>query len=596
MRETAQNYLFNLSGKVLSFLYLHKYLRITLIIAILFFSIWGILHLEIEADARKFLPQDIPERQANQKIKELYGVDAEMIIAYEAEDISAPQVVALIQQIVNKLQALVGSRNTDLNENGLSGDIFGENIPELSGDILSESIPELSGDILNESAPESSVVLSDNEDFSERPLIKEIQAINTVSVIQPGIDGELEHRELQKLTGTPLKQNLKDWNLLYDKAIHSSDFRYGAIIIQPHLDLNATEDQKLYHKVQDILKLFEGQGVRFFLSGDAAITSAIGDYILTDLLRLLPILALIICTILYSYFRKISALFIILFPVTLALLVTIGLMGWLGIKFTFIHASIPVIVTTLGCADAIHILNYFIEYIRGNRKNISMLNHIQAVQRALLIPIILTSITTSIGFLSFANSTMLPIRSFGFFSAIGIILACLSSILIAPLLLPLYSPRSGTKQLEVKSHIYTAKITWNLTHILLRHPYISRLLLLLGIVGVSLSIPYVNVNNDTLSYFRPNTPIVKSSKRINKELSGVYNLHISIQAENPELAVTEPELLQYMNGLSEYLKQQNPELIKKNYRTTDICPKPQWTAQPTNQFKPKARFLLITLP
>ncbi|MEM9424832.1 MAG: MMPL family transporter, partial [Spirochaetota bacterium] len=455
-------------------------------------------------------PQDTAERKAIQKIKELYNVDSEILIAYEVPDTSDPQVMAWVRELTRALRH-------------------------------------------DGQTPED----------SDSPLIQEIQSLSTVSIMRLDQNGQPEQIKLESVHGAAQKEALRDW-ALFRKALYSEDFRYGAIIIRPRLNLSSAQHHKLYQNVQDTLRGFEGKGLRFFLSGEAVIQSAVGDYILRDLLRLIPLLGLIVCAILYGYFRRISALLIILFPVVFSLLLTIGLMGWLGAKFTFIHASIPVIIMALGSADSIHTLNHF----RQKDRRLPLLQRMLASQRELLLPITLTSITTSIGFLSFAGSIMLPIRSFGIFSAVGIGLAWLSSLFIAPILLPLYSPRH--KVAQAQSRFRVARRAWDFTCLLLRHRRLSSLLLLLCSAGLLLSSPHVPINNDTISYFHPNSPIVRASNIINDKLSGIYSLDINIEAGESGRGLTEPVVLQYMDALAAYLHEQNPDLLGRSIGLQDF--------------------------
>ena len=530
------------AGKILVFFYSHKWLGLSLLAVLTSLSIRGMFYLDVESDTRKFLPQNTAERQASQKIKELYAIDSEMIIAYEADDIGEPRVMDLVQQITEKLQGLTKTAEapSPLDEvaDAELADLYESNLSELAF-----------GDALDRLASGTS-------------LIQDIQSLNTVSIMRLDADGQLEQKELRSLEGLALRQSLQDWGL-YEEALYSDNFRYGAIVLQPRLDLSAKEIYELYQKIIAVLESFEGQGLRFFFSGEAVIQSVVGDYILRDLIRLMPLLALIICAILYGYFRRVSALIIILLPVVFALLATIGLMGWLGIKFTFIHASIPVIIMALGNADSIHTLSHFIE-----QTGASVLQRIRVTQRRLFLPITLTSITTSIGFLSFASSVMLPIRSFGIFCAVGIAFAWFSSVFMAPLLLPLYAPLIKSRSIQKRGSM--ARLAWSSTQLLLRRPYVTRLLLSLCIVGLALSIPHVPVNNDTITYFHPNSAVVQASQTINRELAGIYSIHVSIQADKSGAVVTEPEVLQYMSGLADYVRQQNPDLVSKTIGLQDF--------------------------
>ncbi len=565
----------NWAGRILTFLYHRKWLGIILLVGIMLLSFWGMLSLVVEADATKFLPKNTAERLASRKIKELYSIDTEMIIGYEATDIAEPKIISLITDLTNALQSLEKEVVKEVEPATTDASKLGESKNLISSDLLGES--NLDSDIFEDSELSNLAFSNDNNLTLQTSLIQDIQSFDTISIMLSDGIGGLEDKEVTSLQGDALKQELRDWGL-YEKILYNDDFRYGAIIIQPGTELTSDQYRRLYQEVVVTLESFKGKGLNFFLGGEAVIQSAMGEYILADLVWLIPLLALIVCSILYIYFRRFSALIIILFPVVFALLATIGLMGWLGVKFTFIHASIPIIIIALGSADSIHTLGHFAKQGGGN---LLLLQRIKATQRQLLQPITLTSITTSIGFLSFAGSVMLPIRSFGLFNAAGIGFAWLSSLFIAPLLLPLYKPPLQQKPKNNNQHnaLNVAAIAWNFTRLLARHPYITRTVFLCS-AGLLLLIPQVPVNNDTISYFHPNSRVVKDSLIINDKLSGIYTIHISMEAVQASISdtsqssieqkVLEPEILQYMANLATYVKEQNPSLVNKTIGLQDF--------------------------
>lgn len=81
-----------------------------------------------------------------------------------------------------------------------------------------------------------------------------------------------------------------------------------------------------------------------------------------------------------------------------------------------------------------------------------------------------------------------------------------------------------------------------------------------------LGIPYVPVSNDTIRYFRSNSPIVQASRVVNEKLGGMYSIHIDLEGES----ATEPRLLEYMDGLAAYVQGKSPYLINKSIGLHDF--------------------------
>ena len=82
-----------------------------------------------------------------------------------------------------------------------------------------------------------------------------------------------------------------------------------------------------------------------------------------------------------------------------------GLMGWIGMPLTSPTASVPTMVLTLAVADSIHILVTMLTLMRQGE------GKIEAIVQSVTInfqPVLLTSVTTAIGFLSMTSATCRP--------------------------------------------------------------------------------------------------------------------------------------------------------------------------------------------
>ena len=91
----------------------------------------------------------------------------------------------------------------------------------------------------------------------------------------------------------------------------------------------------------------------------------------------------------------------------------------------------PVILMAIGCAYGIHILNRYQEEATADpargKKTI-------VLQTMLTIwpPVVMSSLTTAVGFASLATSSLTVIRSFGIFTGLGILCALIFSLTFIP--------------------------------------------------------------------------------------------------------------------------------------------------------------------
>ena len=146
---------------------------------------------------------------------------------------------------------------------------------------------------------------------------------------------------------------------------------------------------------------------------------------------LVPIAIAIMAGVFFLFFRSVAATMLPLMEVGACLAVVFGLMGWLGVPVYLTIAVLPVILTAIGIADEIHIFSRYRDGLTDDpaADHIAVLT---ATMDEMWVPVVKTSVTTAVGFLSFALSPIGPVRAFGIFTAVGIVFCMLWSLTVIP--------------------------------------------------------------------------------------------------------------------------------------------------------------------
>jgi predicted RND superfamily exporter protein len=118
--------------------------------------------------------------------------------------------------------------------------------------------------------------------------------------------------------------------------------------------------------------------------------------------------------------------------IAVALVWTFGLMGILRMPLSVVTSIIPVILFPIGVATAIHV---FRTHARLASQGGESLHVIETTFDELMKPILLSAITTFVGFASFSFSHTLWTRTFGIFTGVGVALALAFSIVLLPIVL-----------------------------------------------------------------------------------------------------------------------------------------------------------------
>ena len=184
--------------------------------------------------------------------------------------------------------------------------------------------------------------------------------------------------------------------------------------------------------VREVTYRHQSDDFPIILAGGPVIDAAHLDAIHSDFIKFLGLATLIVFIVLLYLLRRLSAVLIAMLTVTLSLLVTMGVMGWLGSPMTPVSVAIPPLLLTIGVVDSVHFLSlFFAEHNRtGERERAIMF----ATSRA-GIAILFTSLTTAAGFIAFTSADIRPIAEFGFLIAFGVLAALIYTLVLVPAIL-----------------------------------------------------------------------------------------------------------------------------------------------------------------
>lgn len=165
---------------------------------------------------------------------------------------------------------------------------------------------------------------------------------------------------------------------------------------------------------------------------------------------LLPVTILLMVAVFAICFRRFAASMIPMIEVGACLFFLFGLMGLLSIPVYLTIAIVPIIITTTGVCDEIHVLSRYRAMLRaraswptarGEREEV-----VRETMHDMFGPVVRTSITTAIGFVSFAWAPIEPVRMFGIVTTIGVLFCMVWSLTVMPALLVLIDSRRVVRE------------------------------------------------------------------------------------------------------------------------------------------------------
>ena len=264
---------------------------------------------------------------------------------------------------------------------------------------------------------------------------------------------------------------------------------------------------------------------------------------------------LIMILILLINLKNIYAVLLIVITTTLSLLSMLGFMGWVyyftsskSFYFTLNNASMPILLLTIANSDGVHIISRFFKELRNSKNKIKSITN---TCKHICMPIILTSITTMLAFLSLLISPIEGMNGYGITIAFGIFWACLLSLTFLPAIISLIKWNPNSKSITKPSLIELAINKFS--KFVKKYP--KRILSLGGsLVAIAvIGLFFIKVEVNMVEMFRKGTVIRDSATFLDENMTGNLNVLIRASSKSGEDGLNSPENLKDIEKLQIYL-------------------------------------------
>ncbi|MBM4871175.1 MMPL family transporter [Vibrio parahaemolyticus] len=287
--------------------------------------------------------------------------------------------------------------------------------------------------------------------------------------------------------------------------------------------------------------------VTFHKAGIIAMNHAFMTAAQDDSSTLVPTMLVVILVFLTIMLRSILSVIATLIVIIGSVMATMGISGWAGMFLSTATVNVPTLIMTLAVADCVHV----IATMRQSMKN--GFTKVQSIERSIalnFVPILITSVTTAIGFLMMNMSDSPVLRDFGNLSALGVMVACLLSVTLLPALLKLLpihvKMETSQDQKHVMDHLGDFVVSQR------------RALLPLSVVVIVVCaslIPLNKVNDESVEYFGQRNEFRQAADFMEERISGMTNISIAIKT-NESQGIAAPDFLNTIGEFSSWLRDQ----------------------------------------
>ncbi|MDB5967916.1 MAG: exporters of the superfamily-like protein [Hydrocarboniphaga sp.] len=374
-----------------------------------------------------------------------------------------------------------------------------------------------------------------------RHTLQSVASPNT-KAIDASVDGLVVQPFSRSLDqGRPLTELLAQ-NPVYRDFIASEDTRTLAVFAQFEADPQGYG--AILRRVQPAIDSIRDDSVDVSVGGHVLILGEI-ELFSERIIFLLPLAIVLIALVHFEAFRSIQGLILPLVTANLALIWVLGIMGASGIQLDVFNATTPILILAVAAGHAVQILKrYYEEYERLSA--IGGLSPIQANNEAIVTAIdkvgrymILASTVAALGFLSLMVFEIRTVKTFGFFTGLGIVSALVIELTFIPALRSMLPPPKPRTIGANKPSLWLRLTRWLAAYLPGSNPYwVWTAVSVMALAGATM----VKLENSNSSNFADWTQVRKDDAAINSALAGTQLLYLMFDGGRDD-ALKDPAVL-----------------------------------------------------
>ena len=498
---------------------------------------YGIKDLQFKSDYRMFFSDDNPQLTALENLQKTYTRDDNVLLVLTPAkgDVFSPEILTIAQQLTKDLWQTPYSTRVDSLVNFQYSHANGDEV----------TVEDLVGDIT-----------------------------------------QLTPEDLTRIKLYALQEPLLVNRLVSPNA---KVMGFNVVILRPGInqDSETVEVTRYVRKLADSLRA-EHPDLDVRITGSILMDTAFAESSELDMRTLTPAMLIIIAVALWFFLRSFWGMVTVLLMMTLAVIATVGMTGWLGIAFSPSSIPAPTILLTLVVANSVHLLTSFYKSVNdGVNPHEAIGNSIAKNFKA----IVFCNFTTVIGFLTMNSSESPPFRDLGNITAMGVVITFFLSIVLQPALMAIFPadgrPRWGSNEGWKK-----------FAHFVINYRHYCLIGMTIAVIALPTGIRLNTLDDEYVKYFDPSVEFRRDTDYTSDHLTGIYRIDYSLEKNNGD-RISDPDFLQRVDAFVHWYRQQ-PE-VTHVFAVTDIFKRlnqnmhsddPAWYRLPETA-EMSAQFLLL---
>jgi predicted RND superfamily exporter protein len=362
-----------------------------------------------------------------------------------------------------------------------------------------------------------------------------------------------------------LKKKVEDNEMVFGRLV-STDETVTVIIAEIGKDVFT---QDFYNHILKVAKASETNDIKIYVAGRPIVEGTMALLGPKDMKTMVPIVLLVIFIVLFITLRSFKGTLITLGVVFFSTIWAFGLMALVNIPIYAVSTMIPVMLIAIGVADGIHLYSHLHTFV-NHHPEASKREAVSDMIREMWKPVVMTSITTAVGFISLLTSQVYPVKYFGIFTAFGVMMAMVFSLVFIPagvMLFGLPKARKVNTKEDKEGHS-NSKLANNFAGWVVKNKYVSiigtAVIVVLSIIGMQ----EIWINSSFLDKFEKDSDIVQTDKFINEHFGGTSTLNLILDANGKKDTFKNPTVLKLVDKMQKDVDKQL-QVVGNTFSLTD---------------------------
>ncbi len=482
-----------------NFIYEHAFKVIAVLLILVFTIGINLPKITFDTSTEGFLYKDDPLILDYNAFRDQFGRDEKIIIAIKTKDVFDPsfltKLFAIHKEIedtspyIKEVNSLKNARKTTGTDDALLiEDLFDDTM------LSSKKLKEIKAYAMQNRIYENLYI---SEDASFTTIII---STNTYTSLQNNKDISDEEDEFEE---DKFDENVKDLPFITPE-----------------------ETAKSIKSITKIIEKYKSKDFIVNIAGSPIVTNELQHSLMKDMSSFIFYVIGIISILLFFMFKRISGIFLPLLIVILTLITTIGLMAFFKSPITSMTQILPSLLLAVGVGASVHLLAMFFKEFNQNGNKKDAIGH--ALEHSGL-AVLMTSLTTAASLSSFSFSDIAPVAALGIFSAIGVMISMVLTLLLLPAflaILPLKQKEIKDKKRDTLDIILDFIINSSII-------YPKTIVTIFGlIIAVSLFLStMMKFSHNPLHWFQKGHEVRTSTEIIDHELKGSITIEVVLDTK-----------------------------------------------------------------